>query len=189
MDEQQKIGENHVTSLSIVACPMWGQSPSLAHLEDREMTLRTILIACLAWAFAAVSAAATQGTGRQHLRSLLESPESSLPKGSARFDCSFLEHPATDMLTGRVQGAGLFGFGLFLRRGLRERPGHSRRRCRLRQRRARGFDPSTVDFAHFGLFSIRERLRNLGGSMDIRSAPGQGTIVVVSAPLMGDDTP
>ncbi len=34
----------------------------------------------------------------------------------------------------------------------------------------------------FGLFSIRERLELLGGSMEIESAPGQGTRVIVHAP-------
>lgn len=35
----------------------------------------------------------------------------------------------------------------------------------------------------FGLFSIRERLGYLGGRFEIRSKPGQGTVVEVSAPL------
>lgn len=59
--------------------------------------------------------------------------------------------------------------------------------------RGRGFaadDPSTGsavprngDLAGgFGLFSIRERLQLLGGRMRIRSAPGQGTEVVLVAP-------
>ncbi len=52
-----------------------------------------------------------------------------------------------------------------------------------------GFDSSTVNSyntrtASFGLFSIRERLGKLGGKMDIISRPGQGTVVVLSAPLL-----
>ncbi|OPY71572.1 MAG: Oxygen sensor histidine kinase NreB [Syntrophorhabdus sp. PtaU1.Bin002] len=35
----------------------------------------------------------------------------------------------------------------------------------------------------FGLFSIRERLRHLGGQMDVRAARGRGTRVVLIAPL------
>ncbi len=35
----------------------------------------------------------------------------------------------------------------------------------------------------FGLFSIRERLDNLGGELKIKSAPGQGTRITMSAPL------
>jgi signal transduction histidine kinase len=35
----------------------------------------------------------------------------------------------------------------------------------------------------FGLFSIRERLQHLGGSLKIESTPGQGTRVTLSAPL------
>jgi signal transduction histidine kinase len=36
----------------------------------------------------------------------------------------------------------------------------------------------------FGLFTIRERLRGLGGRCDIESAPGAGTTVVLTAPLV-----
>jgi len=36
----------------------------------------------------------------------------------------------------------------------------------------------------FGLFTIRERLKNLGGCCDVDSAPGKGTIVVLTAPLV-----
>ena len=41
----------------------------------------------------------------------------------------------------------------------------------------------------FGLFSIRERLRLLGGSVAIRSAPGQGACITICAPLstIGDN--
>ncbi len=35
----------------------------------------------------------------------------------------------------------------------------------------------------FGLFSIRERFAYLGGNVDIKSAPGQGTCVTLTAPL------
>jgi len=35
----------------------------------------------------------------------------------------------------------------------------------------------------FGLFSIRERLSYLGGSIDIESKPGQGTLVRLTAPI------
>jgi signal transduction histidine kinase len=35
----------------------------------------------------------------------------------------------------------------------------------------------------FGLFSISERLRHLGGSLEIRSGPGRGTRVILLAPL------
>ncbi len=45
-----------------------------------------------------------------------------------------------------------------------------------------GFDPGALDSAHFGLFSIRERLRHMGGHVEICSATGQGTAVTISAP-------
>lgn len=37
----------------------------------------------------------------------------------------------------------------------------------------------------FGLFSIRERLRSMGGSLDLESEPGRGTIVRLIVPLAG----
>jgi PAS domain S-box-containing protein len=51
-----------------------------------------------------------------------------------------------------------------------------------------GFDPAQVlplktSSAGFGLFSIRERLNLLGGSMTTESAPGQGCRVILVAPL------
>ena len=56
-----------------------------------------------------------------------------------------------------------------------------------------GFDPSAVKPPHvehggFGLFSIRERLRLLGGTMTIDSAPGRGTRVRLTAPLEIDES-
>ncbi|MBD3292269.1 MAG: PAS domain-containing protein [Armatimonadia bacterium] len=52
----------------------------------------------------------------------------------------------------------------------------------------RGFDPETQMQRHtpgdgFGLFSIRERLGYLGGSMEIDSSPFTGTCVMLTAPL------
>lgn len=51
-----------------------------------------------------------------------------------------------------------------------------------------GFKPPTEGFssgktAGFGLFSIRERLSYLGGSVEIESKPGQGTQVALAAPI------
>ncbi len=50
-----------------------------------------------------------------------------------------------------------------------------------------GFDPDTFaqiqnDTASLGLFSIEERLKDIGGRMVIASAPGQGTTVTLTAP-------
>ena len=36
---------------------------------------------------------------------------------------------------------------------------------------------------HFGLFSIRERMSDLGGSLEIVSEPGKGTKAILNAPL------
>jgi PAS domain S-box-containing protein len=51
-----------------------------------------------------------------------------------------------------------------------------------------GFDVSTIESrddaeAGFGLFSIRERLGHLGGRVEVQSTPGQGTRVILVAPL------
>jgi two-component system, chemotaxis family, CheB/CheR fusion protein len=39
-----------------------------------------------------------------------------------------------------------------------------------------------------GLLGVRERLSHIGGSVEIRSAPGRGTIAVLTAPLATDAT-
>ncbi|GAG56932.1 unnamed protein product, partial [marine sediment metagenome] len=51
-----------------------------------------------------------------------------------------------------------------------------------------GFDPAEIRVAAvkkggFGLFSIRERLEQLGGHLEIESAPGHGTKATLIAPL------
>ena len=54
-----------------------------------------------------------------------------------------------------------------------------------------GFDPGSAGYkvdGGFGLFSIRERLEPLGGSLTIRSAPGQGTTATLRTPLQDDNS-
>ena len=50
----------------------------------------------------------------------------------------------------------------------------------------RGFDPSQlgppIQAGHFGLRQMRERTLDLGGTLDIRSATGQGTELVMTLP-------
>ena len=51
-----------------------------------------------------------------------------------------------------------------------------------------GFDPDSVSQGQknrtsFGLFSVRERMMYIGGSMDITSEPGKGSKIVLTAPL------
>ena len=53
-----------------------------------------------------------------------------------------------------------------------------------------GFDPVAAHagdqpVSGFGLFSIRQRLRPFGGTMQVESAPGRGTKVVLQVPLQG----
>jgi signal transduction histidine kinase len=45
-----------------------------------------------------------------------------------------------------------------------------------------GLSPGTENHG-YGLFSIRERMNQLGGAMQVESAPGQGTRVVLIAPI------
>jgi signal transduction histidine kinase len=45
-----------------------------------------------------------------------------------------------------------------------------------------GFDPGAVE-GGFGLRFMRERAAELGGSVEVQSAPGEGTRVVVVLPL------
>jgi signal transduction histidine kinase len=52
-----------------------------------------------------------------------------------------------------------------------------------------GFNPSKLkthlyDNKGFGLFSIRERLRHLGGQMEVKSAKERGTRVILEEPLI-----
>lgn len=62
----------------------------------------------------------------------------------------------------------------------------------------RGFDPAEhlgelADPHHFGLRSVRERIANIGGSMEVDSSPGNGATIAVVMPCdvsheeMGDD--
>jgi signal transduction histidine kinase len=50
-----------------------------------------------------------------------------------------------------------------------------------------GFDPAKIDGTAaepdgFGLFSIRERIKHMGGRLEIESRPGQGTRVTIVSP-------
>lgn len=50
-----------------------------------------------------------------------------------------------------------------------------------------GFDPATIPENHFGLESICQRAKILGGRADIETAPGQGTCVCVDLPIPDDE--
>jgi NarL family two-component system sensor histidine kinase YdfH len=47
-----------------------------------------------------------------------------------------------------------------------------------------GFEPLSVDIGHYGLLGMRERVRLAGGSLEIQSAPGKGTMIVIRFPLV-----
>jgi PAS domain S-box-containing protein len=51
-----------------------------------------------------------------------------------------------------------------------------------------GFDPE-LEPRGFGLFSIRERMRHLGGHFEIEAVPGDGTRVTLTAPLAAGARP
>jgi signal transduction histidine kinase len=51
-----------------------------------------------------------------------------------------------------------------------------------------GFDPRGVGGARYGLASMRERAALIGGRLEVRSAPGEGTTVELIAPLDGRGT-
>jgi signal transduction histidine kinase len=46
----------------------------------------------------------------------------------------------------------------------------------------RGFDPAAVGPEHFGLRSMRGRVADLGGRLEVMSAPGRGTVLRVEVP-------
>jgi PAS domain S-box-containing protein len=47
-----------------------------------------------------------------------------------------------------------------------------------------GFDPQAVGKGHFGLEGIRQRVRLLGGRLNVESAPDSGTLVQVVVPIL-----
>jgi len=47
----------------------------------------------------------------------------------------------------------------------------------------RGFDRATVSGNTYGLAAMRERAALIYGELEVRSAPGEGTLVQVLAPL------
>jgi signal transduction histidine kinase len=48
-----------------------------------------------------------------------------------------------------------------------------------------GFDPAAVGPEHFGLRSMRGRVADLGGRLQVTSAPGRGTVLRVEVPAHG----
>jgi PAS domain S-box-containing protein len=91
----------------------------------------------------------------------------------------FLFHAVRELLFNIVKHAGVSRASLSLRRS----DGHVEV---VVTDGGHGFDPKkagTSPSGGFGLFSIRERLELLGGHMDVRSAPGHGTRVVLIAPV------
>jgi NarL family two-component system sensor histidine kinase YdfH len=51
-----------------------------------------------------------------------------------------------------------------------------------------GFDPVQVGAGHYGLIGLRERMRLIGGTFNVDSAPGQGTTLKAQLPLVVGDS-
>jgi len=49
-----------------------------------------------------------------------------------------------------------------------------------------GFSPAAANIpaGHYGLVGLRERARMAGGTLEVASAPGQGTTVALRLPLL-----
>ena len=46
-----------------------------------------------------------------------------------------------------------------------------------------GFDPEAVQAGHYGLLGIRERVRLVGGRLEVQSVAGKGTGILIHFPL------
>jgi len=46
-----------------------------------------------------------------------------------------------------------------------------------------GFDPSLIAQGHFGLLGLRERAKLMGGSLELKTEVGRGTLVEVFVPI------
>ena len=53
----------------------------------------------------------------------------------------------------------------------------------------KGFDPSLVydTGQHFGIQVMEERMTGLGGTLEIKTEPGKGTIILARLPLEGSN--
>jgi two-component system NarL family sensor kinase len=47
----------------------------------------------------------------------------------------------------------------------------------------RGFQPEAISAGHYGLIGINERVRLMGGKLDLQSSPQAGTQLIVAVPL------
>ena len=47
----------------------------------------------------------------------------------------------------------------------------------------KGFDTTTSFPGHLGLHSMQERVKSLGGELNIESTPGQGTCILAQVPV------
>ena len=52
-----------------------------------------------------------------------------------------------------------------------------------------GFNPDGVGSGHHGLLGMRYRIESLGGTLQLLSAPGRGTLVLARLPLREEPQP
>jgi signal transduction histidine kinase len=50
-----------------------------------------------------------------------------------------------------------------------------------------GFDPAAIPAGHLGLRTMRDRMEQVGGTLEIQSEPGGGTLVRVTAPVLAGE--
>jgi NarL family two-component system sensor histidine kinase LiaS len=55
------------------------------------------------------------------------------------------------------------------------------------QDNGQGFDPARLDRRGVGLHSMQERMKILGGDLQVKSAPGKGTLIVAHCARLGTD--
>ena len=51
----------------------------------------------------------------------------------------------------------------------------------------KGFDPENIPAGHYGILGIRERIRLVGGQMEINSSSQSGTTLILTIPLNDEE--
>jgi signal transduction histidine kinase len=51
----------------------------------------------------------------------------------------------------------------------------------------KGFDPENIPAGHYGILGMRERIRLVGGQMEINSSSQSGTTLILTIPLNDEE--